>query len=414
MNPDGSGCNIQIVNATGLDMVIGTSPTTAAQNFGSYQMAAWFPGLGFGSVLAPAGSTASAFAQALRGGGDEDDSANCPVNMANASDPGWSLFQWFASSASNSAHFMYIVGSPGSKLPAKYLALGIAQGTFETTPPAQVQWQQLGTETIQLGFPPTLSVILVDLELVYDPVTAKNVYDNMGAATLSQGQSADLYAQVIGFSYPNLTTLAFELTNVSFPNPPTPSTTSKSLIGNDVISVPNSVTVSREVSFEQQFENSVSLSSSTTWAIGVEVKASLPLPMSPSAKLTGSFQYTGQETSDTDVTTTVNLTETVTVQGPGQFQVVGVVEFADNYAAGFIGDLTVTGTIDVPAANVSVEPLNGTVLFSLMNNPKRNQGSEAQPFTLGENNVTAAVTGTLTGSIAYSTDLTVTQQTTGG
>ena len=138
------------------------------------------------------------------------------------------------------------------------------------------------------------------------------------------------------------------------------------------------------------------------------------LPMSPSAKLTGSFQYTGQETSDTDVTTTVNLTETVTVQGPGQFQVVGVVEFADNYAAGFIGDLTVTGTIDVPAANVSVEPLNGTVLFSLMNNPKRNQGSEAQPFTLGENNVTAAVTGTLTGSIAYSTDLTVTQQTTGG
>jgi len=254
-------------------------------------------------------------------------------------------------------------------------------------------------------------VTLVDLEKVYDPITASHVYGSIGAGTLSAQQSTDLYAHVIGFSYPSLTTLDFALTDVTFPNPPTPSTTSKSVIGKDFITIPNDVTVTRKVSFDQQFQSSISVSSSTTWAIGTEVKVSLPLPLSPSAKATASVQFNGQHAAETDVITTVSLAESVRVQGPGRFEIVGFVEFADNYTATFTGDLMVTGTIDVPAARVGVKPLNGTVLFNLMNNPSRNAGSHAQPFTIGAGNVTASVTGTLNGTMAYTTDLTVARLT---
>jgi hypothetical protein len=404
MDPDAPGCHVQFVNATQEPLVIGTPPP-GFQSFGSYQMEAWFADLPAPSVLAPSGGKGSGFAQALRGVGDEDDSANLPVSLGNATDANASLFQYFAASAPNSAHFMYLTGSPGSSVPRR-IALGIAsETTFEATAPAQVQWYQLGTQTIQLGFPAALALAVVDLDQIYDPQAAGVIYQEIGTGTLSGDQSLDLYAQVIGYSYPELTSLDYELVDVNFANASTPAPSSRAFINSADVTIPPGASATHHVSIGGSVSSTVSLSSSTTWGVGVEVGFSIPLPFaSIEAKVTGSFEYQSGEAAETTVDIAMTVEEDVTLE-PGEWTVTAYADMATDYTTSFTGTLSVMGTISVPAVSIGAHPLNGTVLTSIMSNPARNAGSQAGPFSPGPNLTSAPVSGTLSGSFAVHSEL---------
>jgi hypothetical protein len=408
MIPDGPGCNVQFVNATREPLVIGTPPP-GFQPFGSYQMEAWFGDLETPSVLAPSGGSGSSFAQAQRGVGDEDDSADLPVSLGSVSDPGTSLFQYFAASNPDSSHFMYLTGSPGPSVPHR-IVLGVVSGkTFETTAPADLQWHQLRTQTIQLGFPAALSLAIVDLDQIYDSETAGMLYNEIGAETpLSPDQSLDIYAQVIGYSFPELTVLAFELADVEFGSAQTPTPDRNAFVTSTYYTIPPGAAVTQQVAMNGSVSSSISLSSSTTWGLGVEVGFSIPLPFaSIEAKVTGSFEHQSGEVAETTVDIGLSVTQEVQLQ-PGQWKVSMYADMVDNYTTVFTGSLRVTGTIAVPAASVAAHPLNGTVLTAIMENPARDRGSNAGPFTPGPNLTSAPVSGTMSGGFAFDSRLVVT------
>lgn len=409
MTPDVS-CNIQFVDATGEALVIGTPPSGQPGQyppFGQYQMWAWFNGLGFQSQLAPAHGTWTGFVQASRGVGDQDDSANLPVSLGNPNTANSSLFQLFASSASNSAHFMYIISTPGSALPPHVILGVVLNNTFEATAPAGVQWQQLNSQTIQLGFPPALSLIVVDLDEIYDSETASVVYEATGANSLSANQLTDLYSQVIGYCYPNLTTLDYELTNVNFTNAPTPASGGQTLIGSQNFTNPENISVTDQINLTKELSETFTLSSGTTWGAGVEVSFSIPLPIDAEATISGTFEYENGEEAETSGSVAVGVAAEIEIP-PGQWNVSAYVTLAQNYSASFTGTLQVTGTIAVPAAGLSSQSLNGTVLTNIMSNPNRNNGSQVAPFAPGPNSTTASVSGTISGTLAVNTSLVTT------
>lgn len=412
MTPDGSGCSIQIVNATGIEVTIGAPPPGQVE-FHQYQMAQWFNGLNVGSVLAPAGATGGPFlAQASRGVGDEDDAANLPVSMSNPMNPGWSLFQWFAGSAPNSAHYMRLAGTPGNALPTDRIAIGIANGLFENTAPGQVNWYQLTNgQNIQLGFPPALSVVIVDLNLLFESAGALALWNAMSSnPSLPPDQAIELYAQVIGFSYPDLTTLAFQLSNVTWNNPPVATNTTSNTISTSQIDVPPGASEQHCVHASGTLDQSLTVSSTATWSATAEVSATIPFPLSPGASFNTTFEYDNGEVSQSNSGTSVNIKDTVTL-GPGSWNVTAVAIMADNYTAEFTADLLVEGSVTVPAAQVTQQPLNGAVLLALVNNPARNEGTAITFTQVGPDNVSGSVSGTLSGNMAVLTEFKTTPAT---
>jgi hypothetical protein len=372
-------------------------------------MASWFGDLPTPPVLATSGGTSSSLVQALRGVGDQDDSANLPVSLGDAADPNASVFHWFACSASNSAHFMYVTCCRGSSVPQR-IVLGITpENAFESTTPAGVQWSQLSGETIQLGFPAALAVAVVDLDEIYDSDTASVVHAAIGAATLSADQELDLYAQVIGYSYPALTSFAYELMDVEFPDPPLPGAGRKQFIGSSYVPVVADESDVHHVSISGTITNTMSLSSGETWGAGVEVGFSMETPFAGvESKLTGSFEHQNGEVAETTVDMGLTVSDDLTLQ-PGNWKVTAYANMADSYTAAFSGTLRVTGMVAAPGAGVTAHPLNGSVLTAIMANPERNEGCRATPFTAGPDLTSAPVSGVVRGSFAYTTSLETTR-----
>lgn len=400
MTPDGPVCNVQFVNATSQSVVIGT-PVAGQTGFNAYQMAQWF---NFGgpppSPLAPPGGRASYFAQALRGGGDEDDAANLPVSLGDPNDATANLFAYNAGSNPDSSHDMIVVPGPGSAIETKSLILGLAPSAFfEATAPSQIQWSPITGPEFRVGFPTALSVIVADLSVLYDADAAAAINAAVTAKTLDQDQYVDLYAQVTGYCYPEFTTLSFNLTNVDFAAPSTPPTAGKTSIGSATYHIPPDASATQTVQFSTSTSQTFTMSSSTDWGGQASVEFNFPLKFLPGASLTGTFNHETADAKETQTSTTMDYQTEVTLPS-GDWTVTGYVILSEKYTTTITGTLEVTGTITVPSVDTTAQPLNGTVLTSIMSNPDRNEGSQAGPFSAGSNATTAPVNGTISGTFA--------------
>lgn len=393
MTPD-AGTNLQIVNCTNTPLTFSTIP--------AYQMASW-PGPDFPAV--PAGSSAgTTLLQFERGEGDENDAGQLTISWgSNLS----ALL--YGGSTNTSGHYIQLRNLPSST--SCVIAL-VVDGMWPAswTGASSIQWFSLnpGPGSIDLGplaanplANPAVpfqqkAIAIVDLSQIYPETATGNVpsYSSVQAAiqsrTLTLPQQVDLWAEVAAYTRTVSPTLTYSLTNlVMGNNTPTPNSTVASSL--DLTVSFDSGTFTHTFTFTNTYDNSVTLTTDTTWTFGASVEVNSPLPFLPGATFTSSFAAGSTEATFASQNTSQQFSAVVHLDVPGRYQIVGFFNVVDDYTTTFTATLLVTGTL-------SNLPINGTVLFALASADGWNIAPKNT--VIAANSVTAAVSGTVTGNFA--------------
>lgn len=419
MQPEGRRCQVQVVNATGQDLLIGAATRSFYAPFGAYQMAEWFSDLKVGDVLAKSGTyDNNYFVQFLSGGGDDTDGASMPVALGtystdvakgSAGQVNNLVFELLACSGAASTHFMYIVPMTGDSVP-KRTVLGIfGTGLFQNARPSDISWLKAWTwheqdndqpRKIMLNLPYAVAIIVVDLDHIYDSETARALYDAIGAATLDSNELVDLFGQVAGTCMPPRTSLAYELIDVHLQNVPQ-NTPTEMLVNESIITNTTKGSITKSLDFNKSMAQSFSLSSTQIWGVGVEIPFKIPLGAADGT-LNGSFEYQGGEQAQTTGNVSLSVQYQITL-GPGTWKVFAYINMATNVTVGFEGKLHVAASVPIPG--VGRYSLNGTTISRILKDPHRNHGTTITTFIPGPNSNIASVSGTITGTFGLTSNV---------
>lgn len=416
MTPD-AYANLRILNCTNL--------TLGCSNVGSYQMSSWFPVPPSqpAPLVQPQSSSQQYLLQFLRGAGDNDDAGNLNINLGAGSPPNTIVFL-YGGSASNSAHYLQVTmaseiippssASPGGPAPGPFVIGLIPNGDWDTTSSSgwsTVNWYPVSGQTIGLGdlgvagsgqiVPKVIAI--VDLGQLYLPSNATTIAKAISANALESSQAQDLWVQVSAYcGLSNDINLKYNIPDLTWTNTP-PAQTSQDIVQKFTYTF-DSGTVTHTFGFTSSYENSISFTADQTWSLGAEIGFETSIPFLPNASLNGSFQAGSSETSTTMEKQDYTFQQEITFEEPGSYLIEAYLNVDNNYQTNFTGTLTVTGTF-------GGAPLTGSVLSSILKDPGRNQGWQisSQNMTVNPTSVTAAVSGTVQATVAFSGGLTETK-----
>jgi hypothetical protein len=384
---------LEIVNATGSDLVVSQNPPANVPAFNAYQMASWLTFPNAPSPIVASSKTAAYSIQFLRGGGDEDDAADLVASLGQA---GPNLFHLYAGSTPSSAHYLQAIPlAPGSS----QVVIGVSPAQFfEQSAPSSISWSLIngGQPNVPLSLNSSPQALVVaDLSLLLDAGTAASFISAIRTGSLTAEDLQNLYAQVTGYCFPQAATLSYKLTQIEFADlPPVANgTTTTAIIGQTTATV-TSASLEVTVGLDQTVQDTFSLTSDQTWAIGAEIGFDLPIPFVPEATISGSFESASGESAEIQQSASFGTSATMTMPGPGTYDVTATALIAENYQAPFTGTLEISGVATAP--NSTAYPLSGTLLALLLApGSPRNAGLDVGPITPGPNLVTVPVSGNL-------------------